>query len=503
METQIVWFKRDLRIADHAPLSAAAARGPVLALVVDEPSLQSLPDVSAQHLGFLDECVADLRGQLQVLGLPLLRVRGEMPAVLARLKASVGRFVLHSSEETGNLASYARDRAVAAWCREHAVAWHEYPSNGVVRRLKDRNDYARIWQARMAAGPLPPPPAITAAALPFAGEESARVADTRQRQRGGLRHAARLLDSFLHTRGIDYRHAMSSPLSAAGACSRLSPYLTYGQLSIRQVMHALGEARRQWAEDAGRPRNVLPSLKSFESRLHWHCHFIQKLESEPQIEMRNLHPAYDGIREQFDPVLHGAWARGETGFPMVDACMRMLLATGWVNFRMRAMLVSFASYQLWQPWRPTALHLAREFLDYEPGIHYPQVQMQSGTTGINTARIYNPVKQALDQDPDGVFVRRWIPALARVPAEYIFEPWRLPPALQQACGCVIGRDYPVPVIDLAERTRAARTAIYGVRRGEEFRESAQQIHAKHGSRLRRGAKPKAVRAPQADLFGEG
>ncbi len=500
MDIQVVWFKRDLRVADHAPLTAAAAQGPVLALVVDEPSLQSLADVSAQHLGFFDECVDDLRAQLQALGLPLLRARGEMPALLARLRDRVGRFVLHSHEETGNLASYARDRAVAAWCREHAVAWHEYPTNGVVRRLKDRNGYARIWQARMALAPLPPP-AIVAAELPFAGEEPSRGRDVRQRQRGGLRHAARLLDSFLHTRGIDYRHAMSSPLSAAGACSRLSPYLTYGQLSIRQVLDALGEVRRRWSEDDERPRNVLPSLKSFESRLHWHCHFIQKLESEPQIEVRNLHPAYEGIREQFDPVLHGAWARGETGFPMVDACMRMLLATGWVNFRMRAMLVSFASYQLWQPWRPTALHLAREFLDYEPGIHFPQVQMQSGTTGINTARIYNPVKQALDQDPDGAFVRRWIPALARVPGEHIFEPWRMPPAVQQTSGCVIGRDYPAPVIDLAERSRAARSAIYGVRRGEEYRASAQQIHARHGSRLRRGARPKAAKEPQADLFG--
>lgn len=501
MDTQVVWFKRDLRVADHAPLSAAAAQGPVLALVVDEPSLQSQPDVSAQHLGFFDECVDDLRAQLHQLGLPLLRVRGEMPALLARLRAYLGRFVLHSHEETGNLASYARDRAVACWCREHAVAWYEYPSNGVVRRLKDRNGYARIWQARMAPAPLPPPSAVIAAALPFAGDMPDRGRDVRQRQRGGLRHAARLLDSFLTTRGIDYRHAMSSPLSAAGACSRLSPYLSFGQLSIRQVLHALGDARRRWADNEARPRGVLPSLKSFESRLHWHCHFIQKLESEPQIEARNLHAAYDGLREQFDPVLHAAWARGETGFPMVDACMRMLLATGWVNFRMRAMLVSFASYQLWQPWRPAALHLAREFLDYEPGIHYPQVQMQSGTTGINTARIYNPVKQALDQDPDGIFVRRWIPALARVPAAHIFEPWRMPPAVQQASGCMIGRDYPAPVIDLAERTRAARTAIYGVRRSAEFRESAQQIHAKHGSRLRRGARPKAAKDPQADLFG--
>lgn len=498
MEIQIVWFKRDLRVADHAPLSTAAGRGAVFGLYVDEPELQSAPDCSSLHLAFLDECLADLRAQLAQLGVPLLRIRGEMCPVLGRLHATLGSFVLHSHEETGNLLSYARDRAVARWCRAHGVHWFEYANNGVVRRLRDRDRYAQIWHQRMDAAPLPIPSAILPAPLPFASEEPAPRVDPRRRQRGGLVHARRLLDSFLHTRGIDYRQAMSSPRSAAGACSRLSPYLSFGQLSIRQVLHATRQARLAWTEQAERPGGILPSLASFESRLHWHCHFIQKLESEPDIEVRNLHRAYDGLREQADPGLHAAWAQGETGFPMVDACMRMLRATGWINFRMRAMLVSFASYQLWQPWRPTALHLAREFLDYEPGIHYPQVQMQSGTTGINTARIYNPLKQAQDQDSDGVFVRRWIPALARVPGAFIIEPWRMPTSVQQQSGCVIGRDYPAPVIDLAERSRAARAAIWGVRHGEVYRREADTIQQRHGSRRR----PRQARTehPQADLF---
>jgi deoxyribodipyrimidine photo-lyase len=165
------------------------------------------------------------------------------------------------------------------------------------------------------------------------------------------------------------------------------------------------------------------ALAAFEGRLHWHCHFIQKLESEPSIEFENLHRACDGLRENdFDAERFEAWRAGHTGFPLVDACMRALQAGGWINFRMRAMLVSFSSYQVWLHWRQPARALARLFTDYEPGIHYSQVQMQSGTTGINTLRIYNPVKQSQDHDPEGAFIRRWVPELADVPTDWIHSP---------------------------------------------------------------------------------
>jgi deoxyribodipyrimidine photo-lyase len=179
-----------------------------------------------------------------------------------------------------------------------------------------------------------------------------------------------------------------------------------------------------------------------------------------------------------------AWARGETGYPMVDACMRALLATGWVNFRMRAMLVSFAAYDLWLHWRRPGLHLARHFLDYEPGIHWSQMQMQSGTTGINTLRMYSPTKQLLDHDPEGVFVRRWVPELARLPREHLAEPWKTPPLLQRAAGCVIGSDYPAPIVDHARAIAEARVRLARARRTTEARAEAAGIVAKHGSRKR-------------------
>jgi deoxyribodipyrimidine photo-lyase len=316
------------------------------------------------------------------------------------------------------------------------------------------------------------------------------------------------MESFFEGRGAQYKRAMSSPLSAQLACSRVSPYLAYGVVSIRQVVNELAQAREYWRglNVAQVPSGMLASMTSFESRLHWHCHFIQKLESQPSIEFTNIHRAYDGMRsENYDADRLRAWSQGETGFPMIDACMRMLVRTGWINFRMRAMLTSFASYQLWLHWREPALHLARQFLDYEPGIHYPQIQMQSGTTGINTIRMYNPVKQARDHDPNGEFVRRWIPELRRLPKEHLFEPWETPPMIQIEAGCVIGRDYPQPIVDLDAASRFARDTVWGARKGAEFRSEANVIIEKHASRnsrregAPRKAKPPEI-TPQFDLF---
>ena len=160
----------------------------------------------------------------------------------------------------------------------------------------------------------------------------------------------------------------------------------------------------------------------------------------------------------------------------------MLRATGWVNFRMRAMLVAFASYQLWLDWRHTAPVLAREFLDYEPGIHYPQFQMQSGVTGINTLRIYNPVKQAQDQDPEGVFIRHWIPELSKVPLEFLACPWELPDLLAQSVGFKPGLDYPLPVVNPHTAISDARAKISAFRKQEGFAEEAKKVYQKHGSR---------------------
>ncbi|MEM6730965.1 MAG: FAD-binding domain-containing protein, partial [Myxococcota bacterium] len=308
-------------------------------------------------------------------------------------------------------------------------------------------------------------------------------------QVGGTSDALEILESFLDHRGVNYRADMSTPVAGWSGCSRLSPHFAWGSISVREVYQRT-KAREQElkaARDEGReidPR-WLPSISSFFSRLSWHCHFIQKLEDEPEIEFRNMSRVYDGLREDaFDAERFRAWCDGTTGYPMVDACMRCVRETGWLNFRMRAMVVSFASYHLWLHWRPTALYLARHFLDFEPGIHFSQFQMQSGVTGINAVRVYSPAKQVKDQDPEGVFIRRWVPELESIEKKYLAEPHTMPPLLQRTSGCVIGEDYPEPIVDHKTAYKEARERIYAVRRTDESKVEAERVYQKHGSRKR-------------------
>jgi deoxyribodipyrimidine photo-lyase len=514
----VVWFKRDLRVFDHAPLAAAVKHREVLPLYVYEPELIRAPDCSVQHVQFLNECLTDLDQALSARGSPLVVQFGEITHVLKRVLETFGPFSLYSHEETGNAISYARDKRVVDWCRANSVEWLEFPSNGVVRRLTSRDDWAGIWMERMRQPSLAAPDFIgkpktelLPAGLLRPSSLGMQGADKPLRQQGGRKIASQQVRQFFSKHLHEYRYAMSSPLSAEDACSRLSPYLAYGVLSIRELMHKVWKTRREFnaMPEPVRPKDALAGLKSFESRLHWHCHFIQKLESEPEIEARNVHRGFDGLREpHFNREHFERWCAGETGFPLIDACMKMLAQTGWINFRMRALLVSFSSYQLWNHWREPALHLAREFLDYEPGIHYPQIQMQSGVTGINTLRIYNPVKQAQDQDPDGIFVKRWIPALENVPVEYIFEPWTLPEGVQQSTGVLIGEHYPTPIVDHLDAARHARDTLWGMRRDPNVRAEAKQVFNKHGSRnpLREGRPRKTAAAKKAaasaDLLSE-
>jgi deoxyribodipyrimidine photo-lyase len=491
----LVWLKRDLRVHDHPALVLAAGLGSVLPVYVVEPELWSQSDASARQWEVVAEAMADLREALATLGVPLVVRVGDAVQVLAGLCKRHGITRIVSHEETGSLWTYARDRRVAEWAKAAGIEWVEVPQSGVVRRLPSRDIWAASRDGFMAALALPVP-AISA----VEGVEPGLIPSSRalklaadpcpHRQMGGRTRGVELLESFLSQRAEPYRVAMSSPLTAERACSRLSPHFAVGSLSIREVVQAV--AVRQAERPGGKWGG---SLSSFQSRLAWRDHFMQKLEDQPSIEIRDLHPMAVSRPREMDATRLSAWANGETGLPFLDACMRYMRATGWLNFRMRAMVISVASYHLWLDWRATGQHLARMFTDYEPGIHWPQVQMQSGTTGINIPRIYNPMKQGLDQDPSGAFTRRWLPELAGVPDAFLQEPWLWPEAQR-----LLGRRYPEPIIDVGTAAREAKERITLARRSAGFAETAAGIVQRHASRAgnREGRRP-VRKAPVAQL----
>ena len=478
----IVWFKRDLRVHDHAPLALASAQGPVLPLYVVEPDYWRLPDVSRRHWHFIHDSLGALHTELNARGAPLVYRSGRIVEVLEDLRQKFGNIALWSHEETGNDWTFTRDREVASWCQTHKIKWHQTPSNGVVRGLKSRDGWSTLRDKRMAEPVIPAPtnlimPADIAQETlpskdhPIFGETVGSV------QCGGRSEGLRVLASFLKERAHKYMMTISKPGISARHCSRLSAHIAYGTLSVREIEQATKGRMAELALDPDPASKYLSkNLSAFLSRLAWRCHFVQKLEQQPSIEFRCMHSAFENMREpHFRQDFFDAWANGHTGYPLIDAAMRSLHANGWINFRMRAMLVSFASYHLWLDWRRTAPHLARLFTDYEPGIHFSQFQMQSGVTGINTLRIYNPIKQSIDHDPEGKFIRRYVPELSAVSDQWIHEPWRLPEPPS---------NYAKPLVDHDTAIKMARDRIAAYRKSPEFKDNARDVREKLGSRAK-------------------
>jgi deoxyribodipyrimidine photo-lyase len=501
MTYSVVWFKRDLRVVDHAALHAAAQRGPVLCLYVIEPSVWTQPDAAHQHYLFLLESLRDLDTDLRRLGGQLHVIASEFVASLARLFVANPFKAVYAHEETGNSITYQRDLQVGQWCKSNNVEFHEFRQFGVVRKLKNRDDWKSHWDKHVRSPllpipkmenlqfvPLPWPATLLPSPAKLGLTTDVKRASAKQRQLGGRRLGLDVLQDFLSDRSGQYRGGISSPLSAPTACSRLSPYLAFGCLSLREVVQSTYYAIAELPTGNWQKKGLV----AFVSRLYWHCHFIQKLESEPELEYQNVHRSYDGLRESdWNPAHFEALTTARTGWPLVDACVVMLRETGWLNFRMRAMLVSVAAYPLWLHWRPVGEWLARQFLDYEPGIHWSQMQMQSGTTGINTPRVYNPIKQAQDHDPQGHFVRRWLPYMRRVPDAWLFEPWRMPQVMREHLNLTIGVgaefDIPEPLLDLQTATREAKAKLFGLRAQPEVKAGKAAIVEKHASRAKKPA----------------
>lgn len=459
----VVWFRRDLRVADHPGLRAAADAGPVVCLFVIDPALLRRRHHSAPpRLRFLRAGLEALDAELRSRGSRLVVREGAparvLPAVAAEARAARVTWIREVSPF-----GTARDERVRRALERDRVEVVETGGDLVVEPADLPGSsgggylvftpFHRAWRDAPLPAHVPAPVAIAGPDLPSTGLGRLPAGDPPLE--AGPAAARRRIVGFVRGGGAD-RYPDRRDAPAEDATSRLSAHLRLGMCTGAQIGRALGL-----------PGPLPRGREAFWRQIAWREFYHHHLARHPEVARVSLNPSLRGIEWDDDPDELAAWTRGETGVPIVDAGMRQLASTGWIHNRARMVVASFLVKDLLVDWRRGETVFMQGLVDGDPANNNGGWQWTAGT-GTDAApyfRVLNPIRQASRFDADGEYVRRWVPELRDVPAARVHEPWRMTAEEQRAAGCRVGRDYPAPRVDhrvrralMLERYRAAREA---------------------------------------------
>lgn len=473
-EINIVWLKRDLRLNDNEAINNALKSGKrILFLYVFEKTLINDVHYSERHWNFIKQSIKDLNEDLQKYNTKVLSVTSDVFAVFNQLSNNYKISTVFSHQETGLLITYNRDKEFKRYCRNNEINWTENINNGVLRCLLNSDDWIKKWENYM----LLPQYRFSASASKFISLEelnnlasyfnSADLKTTESKlfQKGGTKIAWKYANDFFTMLHTECTSNLSETITSRKKHSRLSPYIAWGNISIREIYQKAHQEKEHLKDQR--------QIVSFLSRIRWQAHFIQKFEMNATMENASIDKGYQKLKKNVSEEYIKAWKEGKTGFPLVDASMRCLNQTGYLNFKMRAMLVSFFSHVLWQPWQAATHHLSQMFLDFEPGIHFSQLQIQAGA--MDNSPMYNSTKNNQDHDSDIRFITKWLPELANLSTSFIHEPYIMTSLDQKLNNFTLGKDYPLPIINLKKNRKKASTILWNMKKNSIQREKSKRL----------------------------